>query len=648
MKKTVKILALFLSACTLLSACAVGDKGGNGGRTVPEVEEKIYDKDLGTVHVYTVRGSDELLVSNGKTDYAVVYPASAENNTDMITAVSELRHFFKEATGITLKAYSDAEHVSDDKIISIGKTVQFTESAAALSFYGEYDLKRNGFIIKTDGNSVYICGAETLANLYGVYEFLYREFGYKYYFQDCYDLEKNVREKVLLDLAIADVPDIQFRCNGNGEEMISAANRYRLRYNTTVDFYTNASGLAATHNYFYYVPKGTYLNDHPEWYSTDGSQLCFTRDPEGLSDVVFEKMKEVFLGDPDHDYIPFMLNDGGYWCGCSSCIAHKDDYENETMNYCATQIEFINGLADRLKIWNEEVCPERKLVICIMSYGRLQVPPVKENADGTFSVLDEKYTLRDNVAIQLTFGGYVYNLYHDGNQANLKRVKQWGAVTSNIYYWIYSASFADYLMPFDVLDSRKQYIGFFIDIGCLMMFDNGRWDTAYSSDFNALRSYVTSRLEWNCQLRLDDLIKEFCDGYFGEASSVMQEMVEEYRGYAAYLYNVRKVPFYVQGATSERTTDNWPYRKVQEFLGYIDRAYSAIEPIKNTDPERYNVLYKNVLRESISYRYLVLKLYANTFDLELLNEEKKKFIDDCNETGISMSAEYMAIGNLFG
>ena len=655
MKITVRLVAIFMIICMIFTTAC-------GERVVPEVNENLNFGDKETIHIYNVNDSNNVLVKNGKTDYVVVYPAYLATNSDMLTTLSELRGFFKEATGITLKMYTDEEYTSSDKIISIGKTAQFNGNNVVVDYFKAKDLKRSGFIIKSNGNSVYICGAEILANLYGVYEFLYREFNYQYFFQDCYNIDKNVKDKILYDFAITDVPDVQFRCNGNGEESISAANRYRMRYNTTTDFYVNATGLASTHNYFFYVPKGTYLETKPEWYSSDGQQLCFTRDPDGLANVIFEKMKEVFLEDQNHDYIPFMVNDGGGWCSCSQCIADNDKYEDPTQNYCATQIKFINKLADKLKEWNEEVCPDRELVICIMSYGKLDIPPVQLNSDGKYTVIPEvitdedgtvisvdsdAYKLRDNVAVQITYGTYLYDMNYKGNDKGIRKIEQWGAITRNLYFWTYSASFANYLLPYNILESRRQFIDKFMDVGCILIFDNGRWDSNYSSDFNALKSYVTARLEWNSQLPLDQLIEEFCDGYFGEASSVMQEMIEEYRSYSAHLYYDKGVTFYLHAGMSDMTEENFPYRKVKEFLTYIDRAYEAIEGVKNTDPERYEVLYKNILREGISYRYLMLSLYANTFDINTLSNEKKQFIDDCNYVGITKSAEYGAIGNVF-
>ena len=57
-------------------------------------------------NIDTPKAEATALVSNGKTDYTVVY---AENETDSnaLTAVSELTNYFYQATGINLTTESD-------------------------------------------------------------------------------------------------------------------------------------------------------------------------------------------------------------------------------------------------------------------------------------------------------------------------------------------------------------------------------------------------------------------------------------------------------------------------------------------------------------------------------------------------------------
>ncbi|MBO5215188.1 MAG: hypothetical protein J6B79_03280, partial [Clostridia bacterium] len=71
------------------------------------------------------------------------------------------------------------------------------------------------------------------------------------------------------------------------------------------------------------------------------------------------------------------------------------------------------------------------------------------------------------------------------------------------------------------------------------------------------------------------------------------------------------------------------------WLGYLDEAYECIEPLKDTDPAKYGVLYKNILKESIFLRYAMLTIYQGTFSSEELYNERVAFKNDCMQVGIA-------------
>ena len=648
MKGKIKMVCIIFAV--VLSVSVFGCKKNDGAESSTPTDDnsgQIVRKFNDTVHIYDVGETGIPFIENGKTDYVIVYPSALTSDKYILNAVSELKFFIKEATGINIEAYSDDVYKGSDRIISLDKTAQCLADSAVSGKMKEKDLKDQGFIIKTSGSSVYIAGNRPIASMNGAYEFLHGQFNYSYYAPEAYTIDRNVRNSKLKNFNVTDVPDVQFRMYGNGENMIGQDHVFRLRMNDSADFYPQPSGLYSTHNYFYFVPK-TYMETHPEWFSTDGQQLCFTRDPDGIRAVILDKMKETFLSYPDKDSIPFMLNDGGTWCTCEKCLTQTEGFGYNELGITANHIVFLNKLADELKQWNTEVCPERNLKIYMMSYGRLRGIPVEKKANGEYAPIDEKYVFRDNLGVQVTYGtGSVYNFYDPANADKSEVLDNYGLLTNNILHWQYSACFEDYLMPFNTLESRKDFYQKIHELGGLMYFENSRWDSGYSSDWNVLKSYLASRLTWNCELDINGLIDEFCDNYFGKASSVMKEMLFAYRGYTAYLYNEKGVICYVHAA-SDCNEKNWPYGKVREFLGYIDLAYEAIAPLSKEDPAEYERLYTRICRESITYRYMNWKLYPNTIDPDRLKKYKQSIVDDCRKTGIVNSAEYSSIADIFG
>lgn len=671
MKRKKRIIGLLLSA--LCTVCCVGCKteqqnannppssGNNGGYIADNPTQKT---NIQTTHIYNVTEGTVDLVKNSATDFVIVYPQTSKNDEDLLFAIKELKAFFNEATGAVLHEKSDEEHAGTEKIISLGETAQRKANTQMQARLTEYELKSQGFVLDTIGSSVYITGNSSLAVLNGVYEFLKGQFHYSYYADGCYTLDTGVTNAKLKNFNVTDVPDIEYRVPGNGDDRISSTHVRRMKMNFSTDMYV--SGIGNVHNYFEYVPKSIYLDEvnhpetyHPEWYSVgDGQlQLCFSRDPDGLREVVATKMKEVLLADPDKDYIMFAHNDGGTWCSCDDCTAEYGLYDQDIAANTATLLRFINPLAKEIKEWNERVCPERDIKIIILGYGRVRAVPVKMDANknpivdenGNYQLYDEQYRLEDNVVVQVCFGGDAYSVDSKTNQVVLEQNKRWQVACDTFLSWIYSADFNDYLRPMNSIEGRAGYYQYIVkELGGLYLFDNAQWDASYGSDWGTFKSFLESRLSWNCQISIDVLIEDFFNNYYGVAAPVMKTMLTEYRNYTAYLYNAGMSMMDVHGGDVECNTKNWPYKKVTEFLGYTQAAMETIEPLKKTAPDVYEALYTRILRESVTYRYMLIKLYSEIYSVTEYENVRAGLLNDCQMTGITKQREYGDIASYLG
>ena len=305
MKKRTRFISLFLvGISTFLFACSSKDNkpSATSKPSQPKNEYVDYKLDHG-IHEYKVAPTGKKIVENGKTDYVVVYPENISRYDEL--AVKELRLFFEEATGIILKAKSDKglTYSENNKYICIGN-VSFESTVEA---DGEVDLKDigmeltsdlglSGFKLQTVGNSVYMASLRYGA-LSAVYEFLARCFHYEYYAADCYTIDRSVTDLELKDFKIKDVPDIMTSAvlstlvqNGPKEH------QWRLRLTPDAVIQSNH------HNAYEYIgPDMVDENDklfseaHPEFFATDGNQLCYTargnaESLELMRDIVYKKI----------------------------------------------------------------------------------------------------------------------------------------------------------------------------------------------------------------------------------------------------------------------------------------------------------------------------------------------------------------------
>lgn len=639
------VFCLSLCSCDKKKGESTVDEGNN------ETIDKIYEnkKQLeGTLHYYNVGESNVPFITNGLSDYTIVFPENVKDNGDLSFAISELKYFVEESSGLRLKSMSDADNNGNDKIISLGSTLQMQGDSELKSLLSTTSIGDNGFIIKTKGNSVYIFGNKPLSIVWGVYEFLHQQLGYKYYAENCYSLDKNVTNINLKNMEIVDVPDIQYNVNGNGEDQISIAHYRRMKMCSYYDFYV--SGTAFCHNTFDLVDKET-REQHPEWVATTGKQLCFSSDVEGLSNYILEQLKILFENDIYHDYVPVMHQDGGYWCTCANCTKEYGKYDDDISANSAMFFGFINKVADGLKEWNKKECPERDLKIAMIAYGPLLTPPVKIDdnknpiltADGKYQPYSDELVLRDNVIVQVAGGVVPIGTASDDektiNESN-DRFLRWRAVAKEFLAWSYSANFANYFAPRNYVDERDDVVQFFVKNGIVLWFDNAKYDTPYSSDFAVLKSYVNGQLAWNSSLSLNKLIDEFIENYFGEASEKIKEMFAGYRAYMNYLSMENIYPI-----TNEVDASHFPAQIILGFLEQLQEAQNSIEDIKLVDKVKYEELSKRIQRETMSWRYCYLTLYGEMYEFNYLQSQYNKFLDDCYKVGISYGCEHTIISN---
>lgn len=86
---------------------------------------------------------------------------------------------------------------------------------------------------------------------------------------------------------------------------------------------------------------------------------------------------------PERDWISFSHNDGGLWCGCDACQAVANEYGSTNTGAFVSVIRFVNMIANDIKKWNMETCPERDITIFVYDYGTVRKPPVKTDSEGT-------------------------------------------------------------------------------------------------------------------------------------------------------------------------------------------------------------------------------------------------------------------------
>ena len=237
-KITCLFLALFVAFSVVFSGC---DCSGCDKKEEVAVVSGVEYKG---VHELNATETDEWLVKDGKTDYVIVVPL--ETSTVINVAKDEFIDLFRMATGITLSVIKDEglTHSENGKYISLGETSLFESSGLSID---KKELTKDGVRIITKDKTVYLVGGSDYGTVYSVYDFMKLTFNYEYFYDDCIQIDKNVKSKKLSAYDVKDIPDMKDRKGGWFPQLWKNENNISYRFKlasgdsqiTTLPVYTD-------------------------------------------------------------------------------------------------------------------------------------------------------------------------------------------------------------------------------------------------------------------------------------------------------------------------------------------------------------------------------------------------------------------------
>ena len=622
-------------------------------------------------HRYEATDTQNYMVKNGATEYAVVIPSATNKYYEY--AKTELVNFFMEATGIELNVlYGGEQHTPSGKYISLGDTVNFSTSGL---YVNKTKLGRDGTRILTKDLSVFITGGSGRGVLYGVYDFLKINFGYEVYYKDCYTLDTGVTELKLKDYNVTDIPDISMRARAGmafnvTDEENDVMFAYRMRtlddhndyifpiYKTFGD--ENSSEWSRLHNSSYYIPYETYYAANPKFFSDDGTQLCYTahgdKDAfEKMTDICAQKAEQSLryytpAAHPLMNVIHLGVEDQRTSCDCSSCTAVAKAHNGS--NAAAIMI-FLNRMGEKVVAWmNEEANAQYKredLTFSFFVYQNTLTPPFTVNADGTLNVAED---LKPSEGVKIrpyaAFSDLTYykHISDSVNKAEFEKVEEWSEFVADGWAWTYGCFFRDYFCFYDLYPFYSDYYAKLYKCGYEYSFAQLHSEQrGADTGFYTLANYLTSKLSWDSSLNADELTKNYFEAMYGAAAKSMYEFYNLCRSWfkttaAAKGWDYNSTADYI---TSDATC--FTYDTVKEFLDKIEEAYAAIEDIKISDPETYEKIKGHIDIEWLFPAKVALTLYQNNFGSAELAEIKTKFKTLCENFGIVKIGESESINS---
>ncbi|GMV99384.1 MAG: hypothetical protein AMXMBFR84_05230 [Candidatus Hydrogenedentota bacterium] len=430
------------------------------------------------------------LFADGVSDYAIEITADATESETW--AAEELQHWIREASSVEIPVLEPGAPWSDARIV-IG--------------HAGRDPQDESFRYFNVGPSIFVEGGSERGAMYGVFSFLERELGCRWYTPRVSAVPKKA-SYTFHYLDHAEAPGVTVRNDFYFEafEPIWAA---RNRINGAMGYREQPGGVESywgVHTFYPLMPPSEFFDSHPEYYSLidgkrqhDHAQLCLTN-PDVLR-ILTERLRQRMRENPEYLIYCVSQNDWRNPCQCEKCSAIVEREGSEA----GPMVEFVNAVAEAV----EAEFPDKYIGTLAYQYTRKPPKTVKP---------------RKNVVIRLCSIECCFShpmTECPENQSFVEDIRGWAAIAPKIYIWDYVVNFSHYVMPypnFPVLQPNIQFLREHHAIGIMEQ-------AAYQSrggEFAELRMYVIAKLLWNPDCDVNAAIDDFMYGYYGRAGQYVR------------------------------------------------------------------------------------------------------------------------------
>jgi len=450
------------------------------------------------------------LAEEGRSKYKIIVSNKASPSEKY--AAEELKRFIKIIGEVNIPIFDDRVDLCEKEIlVGDSRHLRMLEGLD-IDYQGLGD---EGFIIKTVNQYLVILGGRLRGTLYGVYTFLEKYVGCRWYTSKISRIPR--KDRIIIgEIDHVEIPVLKYR-EPFYTEAFDGDWAVRNKVNGNFAKLDEKRGGKITyypfvHSFDQLIPRELY-NSHPEYFPLiDGKrvdgyvQRCLSN--PGVVKLAIKRVKEWIRQHPDAKIISVSQNDTGKWCQCPDCRA-LDESEGTP---AASIINFVNKIAEAI----EKEYPDKYIDTLAYQYSRRPPRSLKP---------------RENVIVRLCtieccFSHPIETCDSRENQEFEKDIIGWSKLTDNLYIWDYVTNFAHYLMPFPNIYSLKPNIRFFIRHHVKGIFEEGNYSPGGHGEFAELKSYLLAKLLWNPDEDIDVLIDEFLEYYYCRAAKPIREYID--------------------------------------------------------------------------------------------------------------------------
>ncbi|MBR4900796.1 MAG: DUF4838 domain-containing protein [Victivallales bacterium] len=471
------------------------------------------------------------LAMDGRNVYVITIPDDAIPAEK--TAAQELQTHLKQMTDADFTIVTASEYNGGPRL-AVGFQKGLPEVLSSEHFL---NLGPEELVIDSSGDTILLAGGRPRGALYATYEFL-ESLGVRWFTP----IETFIPHKPTLYVEITPTrytSPFRSRTNvpGNGATAEWCA---RNRMNSLLEWshpgekYGDGIKQGPDMHTLWRLMSPEIFKTHPEWAAmVDGKRItnhannhwgaCLSN-PE-LQNFIVARTMDWLRKHPDMTDVWFGQNDGSPYCTCPDCQAFYDKHGGVPSSIICF---VINKLADAVAAEFPHVRVKS------LAYAWSRTPP-------------KNMTLRDNVTIMLcaTFGWFS-ELGEDASTTTfINDMKEWKKVCGDFEAYLYSHPTDDFWFPASCLYNQARNIQRIKDLG-IKSIHQEIYSSNFGGEFVHLRAWLYTRMMWRPDSDIETLIKDFCQGYYGNAAEDV-------------LYAIHR--------TEKHHADGWrPQGKMAEFV----------------------------------------------------------------------------------
>lgn len=478
-----------------------------------------------------------ILAENKQTNYKIIVAADATEVE--IHAAEELRSFLWQMTGASFQMYTEGEQpmvvrpvqhmarvlpLEEDLYIYVGDAAFGARAGHAPG----KELGKEGFSIKTDGDKLYIIGGRPRGVLYGVYTFLEKYCGCRWFT----DTVSRIPQRRVLEIPEIDdtqVPVLEYRepqYSSYGQADWHARNKCNSHVSLLSKRYGgNVLFKPLVHTLYDILDPKDWFDTHPEYFSEiDGvracpngrTQLCLTN-PDVLA-AAKKKVRQWLKEEPDASIISVSQMDWANYCTCEKCRA-ADEREGSHMG---SLLPFVNAIADDIR----EDYPDIAIETLAYQYTR-KAPKTLRPRD---NVIIRLCTIECCFAHPLSECDKAFWHYDGCDQTFAEDLKDWAKICDRLYIWDYTVNYHHNLLPHPNWGVLQPNMQFFVENNVKGVFEQGNSFRGKYGEFDQMKQYVLTKLLWDPYCDMNVHVNEYIAGVYGGAAGEVRKYYDLLQG----------------------------------------------------------------------------------------------------------------------